>query len=146
VKPKTSLSVGRTLHWFSVNLLSFPQKLVEQGPKVGLYHPEFLRADRHGIGQVIDGVRRRRLAAVRRDGDLVCPPSPVFLPTGAWRAARHPHGDISQPQARKTRQTQLNAADAKRIWRRMVEIESEKNQKQSGFYASFASAQGFTKD
>jgi hypothetical protein len=40
---------------------------------------------------------------------------------------------FSTAGAENTGQTQLNAADAKRIWRGMVEIESEKNEKDQAF-------------
>ena len=133
---------------FRATIILVPQESIEHGTKVGLYHVEFLGADRHHIWQVIDDMRDRGRAVLR---DMLCV-SRSFLQTPAHRprglcgdaasakafaaigVRPYPVGltagrswrQLSTAGAENTGQTQLNAADAKRIWPRMVEKEFKK--------------------
>ena len=129
VPAKTSLPARPTAPpVFHATSFKCPKWPIEHGPKVGLYHVDFLRADRHHVWQVIDDMRGRGVVVLYRKPDLLYVPrsflpalahqprelcggaasAKVFARIGAspypvGRTAREPHGDISQLRAQSAR-------------------------------------------
>jgi hypothetical protein len=117
---KTNLQLGL---WLGI-LFCCPKESIEEGTKINFYHVEFLGRDRHRVGPIIDNTWCQRAAfrwlrcisssfltrLKRRPRDLPGGGARITIFTeisvSAYRprhTANEPHGDISQPQARKHR-------------------------------------------